>query len=70
MTTSFDAVVVVDGETLFAALPVAEGVAFRVASALETINGVASFAFHVFFEGVDERFTTGEVGNSVAVVSP
>jgi hypothetical protein len=27
-------------------------------------------AFDAFFEGVDEEFTTGEVGNSGAVVFP
>ena len=68
MTTSFDGVV--DGETLFAAVPVAERVVFRVASTLEAVDGVANFAFDALFEGVDEEFTTGVVGNSVAVVFP
>ena len=68
MTTSFDGVV--DGETLFAAVPVAESVAFRVASTLEAVDGVASFAFDALFEGVDEDFATEEVGNSGAVVFP
>ena len=72
MTTSFDAVVdvTVDGEALFAAVPVAEGVAFWVASTLETVDGVANFAFDALFEGFGEEFTTGEVGNSGAVVFP
>ena len=68
MTTSFDGVV--HGETLCAAVPVAERVAFRVASTLEAVDGVANFAFDALFEGVDEEFTTGEVGNSGAVVFP
>ncbi len=68
MTTSFDAVF--DGETFFAAVPVAESVAFRDASTLEAVDGVANFAFDALCEGVDEEFTTGEVGNSAAVVFP
>ena len=37
---------------------------------LETVLEVANFAFDAFFEGVDKEFTTGEVGNSGAVVFP
>ena len=40
------------------------------APVLETVLEVANFAFDAFFEGVDEEFTTGEVGNSGAVVFP
>ena len=40
------------------------------APVLEIVLEDASFAFDAFFEGVDEEFTTGEVGNSGAVVFP
>ena len=37
---------------------------------LEADDEVTNFAFDAFFEGVDEEFPTGEVGNSGAVVFP
>ena len=40
------------------------------APVLEAVDGVTNFAFEAFFEGVDEEFPTGEVGNSGAVVFP
>ena len=68
MTTSFDAAV--DGEALFAAVPVAESFASRVASALEAVDGAANFAFDAHFEGLDEGSATGEVGNSAIIAFP
>ena len=41
-----------------------------VAPVLETVLEVANFAFDAVFEGVDEEFATGVVGNSGAVVFP
>ena len=37
---------------------------------LEAVDELVDFAFDAFFEGVDEEFPTGEVGNSDAVVFP